>query len=111
MPYTNAIYKYRQFVRRAKQTRVEQIILSRIRPVMGSRGQGYRNCQRMAVKMLVQQLWREDEVVFVDLWRCFVWKADMYMGEGLPLIGKGAAMFASDSGIGSQQILLVANIV
>ena len=35
---------------------------SGILPVMGSRGQGYRNCQRMAINMLVQQLCREEEV-------------------------------------------------
>ena len=33
--------KYRQLVRGAKQTWVEQIILSGILPEMGSRGQGY----------------------------------------------------------------------
>ena len=59
---TAIVRKYRQLVRRAKQTRVEQIILSLIPPVMGSREQGYRNCRRMAIKTLVQQLCREDEV-------------------------------------------------
>ena len=55
------VRKYRQLVTRAKQTRVEQIILSGILPVMGSRGQGYQNCQRMAINTLVQQLCREEE--------------------------------------------------
>ena len=40
---TAIVRKYRQLVRRAKQIQVEQIILSGILPVMGSRGQGYRN--------------------------------------------------------------------
>ena len=67
MEDTTAIFmKYRQLVRRAKQTRVEQIILSGILPVMGSRGQGCRNCQRMAINMSVQQLCRE-EVGFVGM--------------------------------------------
>ena len=37
----------------------EQIILSGFLPVMGSGDQGYRNCQRMAINTLVQQLCRE----------------------------------------------------
>ena len=61
---TAIVRKYRQLVSRAKQTRVEQIILSGILPVMGSRGQGYR---RMDIKTLVQQLCREEKVGFVDL--------------------------------------------
>ena len=63
---TAKVRKYRQLVRRPKQTRVEQIILSGILPVMGSRGQGYINCRRMAINMLVQQLCGEVEVGFVD---------------------------------------------
>ena len=35
-----------------KQLLVEQIILSGMLPVMGSRGQGYRNCRRMAINTL-----------------------------------------------------------
>ena len=66
---TNGIVReYRQLVKRPKQTRVEQIMLSVIIQVMEYRGQGYRNCRRMAIKMLVQQLWGGgEEVVFVDL--------------------------------------------
>ena len=58
---------------------------------MGSRGQGYRHCRRMAINMLVQQL-------------C---GADMYMRNGLHLSRKNAAVFADelsaavDSGMGS----------
>ena len=72
--------------------------------VMGSRGQGYRNCQRMAINTLIQQLCRKRKL---DLWGCFVGRADMYMKDGLHLSGKGAAVFADgltaavDSGIGS----------
>ena len=50
---TAIVRKCRQLVRRVKQTRVEQIILSGILPVMGSRGQGYRNCQRITINTLV----------------------------------------------------------
>ena len=69
---TAIVRKYRQLVRTAKQTRVKQIILSWILPVMGSRDQGYRNCRKMAINTLFQQLRGEDEVGFVDLWGCFV---------------------------------------
>ena len=74
---TAIVRKYRQLVRRAKQTRVEQIILSGILPVMGSRApQGYRNCQRMAINTSVQQqLCREEEVGFVGM---FCWEADVH---------------------------------
>ena len=75
---TNAIVrKYRQLVRTLKQTRVEQVILSGILPVMGRRGHKYRNCRGMAINMLVQKLCREEEVGFVDLWGSFVGRADM----------------------------------
>ena len=74
---------------------------------MGSRGQGYRNCRRMAINMSVQQLCREEEVGFVDLWGCFVGSADMHTRDWLRLSGKGASLFADElpaaanSGMGS----------
>ena len=88
------VRKYRQLVRTLKQTRVEQVILSGILPVMGRRGHKYRNCRGMAINMLVQKLCREEEVGFVDLWGSFVGRADMYMKDGLHLSGKGATVFA-----------------
>ena len=91
---TTIVRKYRQLVRTLKQTRVEQVILSGILPVMGRRGHIYRNCRGMAINMLVQKLCREEEVGFVDLWGSFVGRADMYMKDGLHLSGKGAAVFA-----------------
>ena len=91
---TAIVRKYRQLVRTPKQTRVEQVILSGILPVMGRRGHKYRNCRGMAINMLVQKLCREEEVGFVDLWGSFVGRADMYMKDGLHLSGKGAAVFA-----------------
>ena len=59
------VRKYRQLVRTLKQTRVEQVILSGILPVMGRRGHKYRNCRGMAINMLVQKLCREEEVGFM----------------------------------------------
>ena len=95
---TAIVRKYRQLVRTLKQTRVEQVILSGILPVMGRRGHKYRNCRGMAINMLVQQLCREEEFGFVDLWGSFVGRADMYMKDGLHLSGKGAAV---DSDLGT----------
>ena len=48
----------------------------------------------MAVNVMVQQLRREDELGFVDLWDSFVGKEEMYMRDGLHLSRKGAAVFA-----------------
>ena len=64
---TAVAMKYRQLIRTLKQMRVEQVILSGILPVLGTRGQIYRNCPGMAINMLVQKLCREDEVGFLDL--------------------------------------------
>ena len=52
--------------------------MSLILPVMGSTGHVYRNCKRMAITMLFQQLCREQEVGFAD-WEYFVGRADMFM--------------------------------
>ena len=104
---TAIVRKYRNLVRTLKQTRVEQVILSGILPVIGRRGHRYRNCRGIAINMLVEKLCREEEVGFVDLWGSFVGRADMYMKDGLHLSGKGAEVFADgltaavDSGIGS----------
>ena len=42
---TAVVRKYRNLVRTLKQTRVEQVILSGILPVIGKRGHRYRNCR------------------------------------------------------------------
>ena len=62
---TAIVRKYRQLVRTLKQTRVEQVILSGILPIMGRRGHKYRNCRGMAINMLVQKLCREEEGGFM----------------------------------------------
>ena len=104
---TAIVRKYRQLVRALKQTRVEQVMLSGMLPVIGRRGHKYRNCRGMAINTLVQKLCREEEVEFVDLWGSFVGRADMYMKDGFHLSGKGAAVFADelsaavDSGMGT----------
>ena len=47
----------------------------------------------MAINALVEQMCEEEGVGFVDCWRYFVGKEDMYMRDGLHLSGKGAAVF------------------
>ena len=51
-----------------KKTRVEQIILLGILPLMRGRGATYRNCKMMAINALVEQICEEEGVGFVDLW-------------------------------------------
>ena len=86
---TRIVQSYRQFVGKLKKTRVEQIILSGILPVMGGRGTTYRHCKRMAITALVEQMCEEQGVGFLDLWGYFVGKEDMYLRDGLHLNGKG----------------------
>ena len=86
---TAIVRKHRNLGRTLKQTRVEQVILSGILPVIGRRGHGYRNCRGMTINKLVEKLCREEEVGFVDLWGSFVGRADMFMKDELHLSGKG----------------------
>ena len=71
---TAIVRKYRKLVRSLKQTRVEQVKLSGILPVIGRRGRRYRNCRGMAINMLVQKLHRKRKL---DLWKSFVRRADI----------------------------------
>ena len=65
---TRITQRYRQLVGKLKKTGVEQIILSGILPVMGGRGVTYRNCKRIAINALVEQMCDEEGVTFLDLW-------------------------------------------
>ena len=69
---TAIVRKYRNLVRTLKQTRVEQVILSGMLPVIGTKGHRYRNCWGMAFNMLVDKICREEEVGFVDLGEIFL---------------------------------------
>ncbi len=48
--------KYRNLLKKTKQARVGQIILSGILPVFGNRIHGYRKSKRMAVNGMVKRL-------------------------------------------------------
>ena len=91
---TAIVDKYRKLLKKTKEARVKQIILSGILPVFGNRLDGYRNLKRMAINGMVKRLCKEEDVGYVDLWDSFVGKEEMYVRDGLHLSGKGAAVFA-----------------
>ena len=76
---TAIVKKYMDLLKKTKEARVGQIILSGNLPVFGTRSQGYRNSRRMAVEGMVKQLCIEEEVGFVDLSDSFVGKEEMYL--------------------------------
>ena len=91
---TAIVDKYRNLLKKTKEARVEQIILSGFLPVFGNRIDGYRNSKRMAINGMVKRLCKEEDMGYVDLWDSFVGKEEMYVRDGLHLSGKGAAVFA-----------------
>ena len=64
---TRIVRRYRELVQTLKKTRVKQIILSGILPVVRGRGATYGNCKRMAINTLVEHMC-EEGVRFVDFW-------------------------------------------
>ena len=91
---TAIVEKYRKLLKKTKQARLGQIILSGILPVCGNRIQGYRNSKRMAVNGMVERLCKEEDVGYVDMWDSFVGNEELYFRDGLHLSGKGAAVLA-----------------
>ena len=91
---TAIVDKYRKLLKRTKEARVEQIIVSGILPVFGNRIDEYRNSKRMAINGMVKRLCMEEDVGYVDLWDSIVGKEEIYVRDGLHLSGKGAAVFA-----------------
>ena len=84
---TSIVQIYSQLVGKLTKTIVEQNILSGILPVMGGRGATYRNCKRIAINVLVEQMCVEEGVGFIDLSGYFVGKEDMYVRDGILLSG------------------------
>ena len=91
---TAIVDKYRKLLKKTKEARVEQIILSGILPVFVNRIDGYRNSKRMSINGMVKRLCKEEELGSVDMCDSFVGKEEMYVRDGLHLSGKGAAVFA-----------------
>ena len=93
---SSIVGKYRRLIKTLKEARVGQIVLSGILPIMGGRGEEYRNCRRMAINTQVQKVCMEEGVGFVDMWLNFVGRGDFFMRDGLHLTGKGAAVLACE---------------
>ena len=89
--------KYRKLLKKTKEARVEQIILSGILPVFGNRIDGYRNSKRMTINGMVKWLCKEEDVGYVDLWDSFVGKEEMYVRDGMHLSRKGLPFLPRDS--------------
>ena len=108
---TAIVEKYRKLLKKTKQARLGQIILSGILPVCGNRIQGYRNSKRMAVNGMVERLCKEEDVGYVVMWDSFVGNEELYFRDGLHLSGKGAAVLdeglsgAVASGLGKVRYL------
>ena len=65
---TAIVDKYRNLLKKTKEARVGQVILSGILPVFGNRIDGYRNSKRMAINGMMKRLYKEGDVGYVDLW-------------------------------------------
>ena len=108
---TAKVEKYRKLLKKTKQARLGQIILSGILPVCGNMTQGYRNSKRIAVNGMVERLCKEGDVGYVDMWDSFVGNEELYFRDGLHLSGKGAAVLAEGlsgavaSGLGNVRCL------
>ena len=59
--------KYRRLIKTLKEARIRQIVLLGILPIIGGRGEEYRNCRRMAINTQVQKVCMEKGVGFVDV--------------------------------------------
>ena len=94
---TAIVEKYRNLLKKTKQARAGQIILSgMLPPVFGNRIQGYINLKRMAVNGMVKRLCMEEEVGYVDLWNSFVGKEEMHVIDGLHYVERGLQFLPRD---------------
>ena len=93
---TAIVEKYRKLLKKTKQARLGQIILSGILPVCGNRIQGYRNSKRMAVNGMVERLCKEEDVGYVHMWDSFVGNEELYFRDGLHLSGMGLPFLLRD---------------
>ena len=76
---TAIVEKYGELLKKTKQARLGQIILSGILPVCGNRIQGYGNSTRMAVNGMVERLCKEEDVGYMDMWNSFVGNEELYI--------------------------------
>ena len=59
---TTIVDKYRNLLKKTKEARVGQVILSGILPVFGNRIDVYRNSKRMAINGMMKRLCKEEDV-------------------------------------------------
>ena len=96
---TAIVDKYSKLLKKTKEARVGQIILSGILPVFGNRIDGYRNSKRMAINRMVKWLCKEEDW---DTWICgtALWgKKRCTRGNGSPLptlVGRGLPFLPRD---------------
>ena len=90
---TAIVEKYRKLLKKTKQARLGQIILSGILPVCGKRIQGYRNSKRMAVNGMAERHCQKEEEGYVDMWtallgmkNCTLEMAYILVEKGLPFL-------------------------
>ena len=93
---TAIVEKYRKLLKKTKQARLGQIILSGILPVCGNRIQGYRNSKRMAVNGMVERLCKEEEVGYVDMWDSFVGMKNCTFEMAYILVERGLPFLLRD---------------
>ena len=94
---TSAIVgKYRRLIKTLKEAGIGQIVLSKILPIIGGRGEEYGNCRRMALNTQIQKVCIEEAVGFVDMWLNFVGRDDFFMRDELHLTWKGAAVLGCE---------------
>ena len=62
--------------------------MSGILPIIGVRGEEYRNYRRMAINTQVQKVCMEERVGVVDMWLNFVGRDDFFTRYGLHLTGE-----------------------
>ena len=56
----------------------------------------YRLCWGVNARVLIEMVYMEEGVGFVDTWLNFVGRGDFFMRDGLHLTGKGAAVLACE---------------
>ena len=105
--------KHRQLVRTLMQTRVCVDNYVRNFTSNGKQGARLSKWRRMAINTQVNIHVGKRKL---DLWGCFVGRADMFMRDGLNLSGQGAPVFADElsaavvSGMGSINNIFLYNI-
>ena len=95
---TTIVDKYRKLLKKTKEARVEQIILSGILPVFGNRIDGYRNSKRMAINGMVRSGFVRRRTW--DTWICgtALWgKRECTRGTVCTLVGRGLPFLPRDS--------------